>query len=185
MASDHCETEGAGPSSPQDAAAPAWFAVQAKPNAAHIAARNLLRQGFATFMPLERHTLRRGRNLVTTLRPYFAGYLFVGFDPDTAPWRAIRSTHGVSRLVSFGASPAPVDPDLVAELMRSCDAEGIMRPRLGLERGDVVRISDGPLAGLVGRLDAMAPQDRAWLLLEVMGKATRVSVPISGLRRAG
>jgi transcriptional antiterminator RfaH len=166
-------------------AVPAWFAAQAKPNAAHIAARNLARQGFAVFLPLERYTSRRGRSLVPALRPYFAGYLFVGFDPEAAPWRAVRSTYGVSRLISFGASPAPVDPELVAGLMRACDGGGVMHPRLDLKRGERVMIAEGPLAGLIGRLDAMAPRERAWLLLEVMGKATRVSVSASGLRRAG
>lgn len=167
------------------AAAGAWFAAQAKPNAAHIAARNLSRQGFDVFLPLERYTSRRGRMLRPALRPYFAGYLFVGFNPDTAPWQAIRSTYGVSRLVSFGASPRPVDPALVSQLMRVCDEEGVMRPHLGLVAGDAVTVAEGPLAGVVGRLDAMAPKDRAWLLLEIMGKSTRVSMPIAGLRRAG
>jgi transcriptional antiterminator RfaH len=162
----------------------AWFAVQAKPNAAHIAARNLARQGFGVFLPLERHTLRRGRSLVTSIRPYFSGYLFASFDPDTAPWRVIRSTYGVSRLVSFGAGPIEVDPELVSCLMDLCDEHGVVRERLHAQRGDAIRIAEGPLAGIIGTLEAMAPQERAWLLIDVMGKSTRVCVPTSGLRRA-
>ncbi len=170
---------------PTPQAGRSWYVAQAKPNAAHIAARNLVRQGFEVFLPLERYTCRRGRHLLPGLRPYFAGYFFVGFDPGNAPWRAIRSTSGVSRLVSFGSLPTPVDADLVSKLMQSCDEEGVMRPHLGAVTGDRVLIAEGPLAGLIGQFDAMAPQDRAWLLLEVMGKATRVSVPIDDLRRAG
>ncbi|AOL93025.1 transcription termination/antitermination protein NusG [Porphyrobacter sp. LM 6] len=162
----------------------AWFAVQAKPNAAHIAERNLVRQGFDVFLPLERYALRRGRNLVSASRPYFAGYMFVGFDPQHAPWRVIRSTYGVARLVSFGGSPAPVAPELVTELMRMCDEDGIMRPRLDARTGDRVMVADGPFAGFVGRLDAVGPNERAWLLLDIMGKATRVSIAVADLRRA-
>ena len=163
----------------------AWFAVQSKPNAAHIAARNLTRQGFGVFLPLERHTLTRGKSLVTSPRPYFSGYLFVSFDPDAAPWRAIRSTYGVSRLVSFGAGPMEVDPELIDAIIDACDEDGVVRPRLDARKGDALRIADGPLAGLIGTFDAMAPQERAWLLLDVMGKSTRVCVPTSDLRRAG
>ena len=163
----------------------AWFAVQSKPNAAHIAARNLARQDFDVFLPLERTTQRRGRTLVPTARPYFAGYLFVRFDPDTAPWRAIRSTYGVSRLVSFGGSPVEVDTALVSGLMDACDEHGVVRPAMDAQRGERLRIAEGPFAGVVGTLDAMAPQERAWMLLDVMGKATRVCVPVAGLRRAG
>ena len=163
----------------------AWFAVQSKPNASHIAARNLTRQGFGVFLPLERHTLTRGKSLVTSTRPYFSGYLFVSFDPDAAPWRAIRSTYGVSRLVSFGAGPMEVDPELIDAIIDACDEDGVVRPRLDARKGDALRIAEGPLAGLIGTLDAMAPQERAWLLLDVMGKSTRVCVPTSDLRRAG
>lgn len=167
------------------AAIAAWFAVQAKPNAAHIAARNLVRQGFEVFLPLERYTLRRGRSLAQALRPYFSGYLFVGFDPEIAPWRIIRSTQGVLRLVSFGANPAPVDNQLIQGLKLACDNEGIMHAHLDVQPGDPLRVADGLLTGLTGRLERMAPQERAWLLLEVMGQPTRVSLPLAALRQAG
>lgn len=163
----------------------AWFAVQAKPNAAHIAARNLVRQGFEVFLPLERYSLRRGRSFVPALRPYFSGYLFVGFDPEVAPWRAIRSTYGVMRLVCFGATPASVDMQLINELKLACDGEGIMHAQLDARPGDPLRVAAGPLAGLTGKLEGLAPQERAWLLLEVMGQPTRVSLPLTALRSAG
>lgn len=163
----------------------AWFAVQSKPNAAHIAARNLQRQGFCAFLPLERYTLRRGGGQTTAVRPYFSGYLFVRFDADTAPWRAIKSTYGVSRLVSFGTSPAEVDPELVSALIDACNEDGIIHPRFEAQKGDALKIAEGPLAGLIGTLDAMAPQERAWVLLDVMGQSTRVCLPTLGLRRAG
>ena len=162
----------------------AWFAVQSKPNAVNITARNLRRQGFCAFLPVERYTLRRGGSLMTATRPYFSGYLFVRFDADTAPWRAIRSTYGVSRLVCFGARPAEVDPELVSALIDACDEDGVVRPKFDAQPGDTLKIAEGPLAGLMGTLEAMAPQERAWVLLDVMGQSTRVCLPTSGLRRA-
>ena len=176
---------GSAASLPEFAAEKTWFAVQAKPNAAHIAACNLVRQGFEVFLPLERFTLRRGRSLVPVLRPYFPGYLFVGFDPAIAPWRAIRSTQGVIRLVSFGTTPAPVDTKLVEELKLVCDNEGIIHAHLDAQPGDPLRVVEGPLTGLIGKLERMAPQERAWLLLEVMGQPTRVSLPVTALRQVG
>jgi transcriptional antiterminator RfaH len=142
-------------------AAVAWFAAHAKPNAVHIAARNLVRQGLEVFLPLERYTLRRGRSLLQTVRPYFAGYFFVRFDPEAALWRVIRSTYGESCLVSFSDGPARVSPELVAELMTLCDEAGVLRPRLDTREGDSVLIAEGPLADVVGRRDAMAPNQRA------------------------
>lgn len=161
-----------------------WFAAQAKPNSWKIAARNLCVQGFDVFMPMEKYTLRKGSRLVASMRPYFAGYFFVAVDAASAPWRAIRSTHGVARLVSFCGKPAPVDAGLIGAIKSRCDDEGVMMASLELKAGDGVRIEDGPFAGMIGRLDALMPNERAWLLIDVMGKATRTMVPIAGLRRA-
>lgn len=161
-----------------------WYLAQLKPNCGSIALRNLQRQGFECFLPLERRTCRRANRLSTVTSAYFPGYLFVSVLPDSAPWRAIRSTHGVARLVSFGPQPAPVPAHIVTELMQSCDADGCIRPQLEFAEGDGVCIAHGPLASFIGRIDRLAPEERAWVLLDIMGKETRVSVPKADLRLA-
>ncbi|WP_428027923.1 transcription termination/antitermination protein NusG [Altererythrobacter sp.] len=159
-----------------------WYLAQIKPNCGQIAQRNLTRQKFKTFLPLERETRTRGTRYVTTTRPYFPGYLFVAFDPDSAPWRAIRSTQGVAGLVCFGQQPAPVPTGIVEELLARAREDGTIRPSLEMSDGDVVRIADGPLVGFVGQVERLAPEQRAWVLLDVMGKKTRVSMPRTDLR---
>ncbi len=57
-----------------------WFLAQLKPNCANIADKNLKRQGFKTFLPMEEETSQRGGKFVTAMRPLFPGYIFVAFD---------------------------------------------------------------------------------------------------------
>lgn len=163
---------------------PDWFAAQAKPNAARLAARNLTAQGFEVLMPMERYTQRSGSRFIQALRPYFAGYFFVGAAASSSPWRAIKSTHGVAGLVSFGGRPAHVDVKLVEAIKSRCDDGGVVEMRASHQAGDALRVAEGPFAGLVGQFEGMRPDERAWLLLDVMGKATRVSLPLASLRRA-
>ena len=40
-----------------------WYLAQCKPNATHIAIRNLDNQGFASFLPLQEDTKRKGKGL--------------------------------------------------------------------------------------------------------------------------
>lgn len=162
-----------------------WYLAQLKPNCASLATRNLERQGFATFLPLERTTQRKGKRLVAVKRPYFPGYVFVGIDAASAPWRAIQSTHGVARLVRFGSAPAPVPSALVTELQDTCDDDGCITAQAALAQGDDVRIASGPFTDFIGRIERLAPDQRAWVLLDVMGQATRVSIPADDLRFAG
>ena len=60
-----------------------WFLAQLKPNCANIADKNLKRQGFQTFLPIEEETRKRNGKFVTAMRPLFPGYIFVTFDVAT------------------------------------------------------------------------------------------------------
>jgi hypothetical protein len=60
-----------------------WFLAQLKPNCANIADKNLKRQGFQTFLPMEEETRQRNGKFVTAMRPFFPGYIFVTFDVAT------------------------------------------------------------------------------------------------------
>ncbi len=161
-----------------------WYLAQVKPNCAQIAQRNLERQGFECFVPLERFTLRQSGRFQSQTRLYFPGYLFVAIVEASAPWRTITSTHGIAQMVRFGGRPAAVPYQIVSELQAACDHEGCVTERAPLAAGDDVRIAQGPFAGFAGRVDRAAPERRLWVLLDVMGKATRVSLQSRDLRLA-
>lgn len=161
-----------------------WFLAQMKPNRGHIAERNLKRQGFRTFMPLEEGTVRRGGRFVTASMPLFPGYVFVAVDVG-AQWRSINSTYGITRLVSFGQEPAPVPLALISQLMLRCDAAGKLLPPRLLKPGDQVRITSGPFAEFVAEVEAIAPDRRVFVLMELMGGQTRVAVKPDQLRIVG
>lgn len=151
-----------------------WYLAQLRPNSLRIAERNLLRQGFRVFCPLRVETRKAHTRFRTTESPLFPGYLFVRFDPEVSGWRAVNSTYGVSRLVAFGGRPAPVPAPLVAALRLRCDASGRIQPTEDLGSGDPVRIVAGPFADFVATVEELAPDRRVWVLLEIMGRPTRV-----------
>ncbi len=161
-----------------------WFLAQVKPNCAHIAERNLDRQGFRIFLPREQETRRRKGRFVTAERPLFPGYVFVAFDAAQGYWRKVNSTYGVSRLVRFGPHPAPVPEALVSQLRARCDDEGRLAPAPRLAPGDAVTLATGPFAGFVAEVDKLAPDRRVWVLMEIMGGQKRVKVAADELRGA-
>lgn len=156
-----------------------WFAVQTQPRAEAKARFNLLRQGFTTYLPeiLKRRSHARRVDMVRA--PFFPRYLFVGFDPDITPWRAINSTIGVSGLVSLSdGAPTPV-PDHVVDSIRAQEREdGLIAfdPTSRLKPGDKVRIGDGPFAEMGAIFEAVADSDRIAILLDLMGRAVRVKI---------
>lgn len=153
-----------------------WYLVQFKPNCHRIAIRNLDRQGFRTFLPLQEITRRRDARFVSELRPLFPGYMFLLLDPDVSPWRKVNSTYGVAKIVSFGEAPAPVPTELVSALFTRCDDDGRLVTSTTLKTGDEVTVVDGPFSDFAGTIETVDAQQRVWLLLEFMGQSARIQV---------
>jgi len=155
---------------------PSWYIVKFKPNSHKIAVRNLERQGFDTFLPMHEVTRRTAAKFETVTRPLFAGYMFVSCGPEKAPWRQINSTYGVSRLLSFAEGPKPMPEPLIAGLRARCDSVGKVVPLENFEAGQSVEMHSGPFESFIATVEQMASDARVWVLLDFMGKATRVQV---------
>ena len=161
-----------------------WYLIQVKPNAQHIAERNLKRQGCTVFLPLSEETRKLGPRFVTKHVPLFPGYLFLGLTASAPPWRSVNATQGVSRCVSLDGTYRPLPSGLIAELQKRCDQNGVYHPQDTLLEGEIVRIETGPLAGVIAEIESIAPERRAWVLIDLMGQSTRIAVEQGCLRRA-
>jgi len=154
-----------------------WYIVQIKPNSLSRAQANLERQGFACFAPRERRSVRRSGKFVTADLPVFPGYLFVTLNPENGSWRVINSTYGVARLVSFGAGPAPLPDGLMQALLaRYGDGGEGEGTSISFRVGDAVVIREGPFADFVASVEAIDPERRVHLLIDFMGRHSRVTV---------
>lgn len=154
-----------------------WHLVHLRPNAEDIARRNLLRQGVTVFCPFEEITVRKKNQHNRGRRTLFPGYLFVSFDPHSIRWGSINSTLGVNRLVSFRENiPAQVPYALISGIMSRCDPTGKLLPITSIEKGLSVVVRRGPFVDFIGHLDDIASDQRVWVLLNILGKSTRVSL---------
>ena len=150
-----------------------------------MAVRGLTRQGFGLFLPKIASDKKKTGGVELPWVPLFPGYIFVRFDPARPAWRAINSTRGVSKLVSFGTSgPRPVPGDLIEALQMRCNENGLLLAPDDLAPGDRVRVLRGPFADLVTEIERVEPDRRIWLLIEIMGRKTRVGVNFDDLARA-
>ena len=161
-----------------------WYLIQFKPNSYRLAERNLHRQGFETFLPMQKITRRKASRFVSDLKPLFPGYMFVRVNSDLAPWRTINSTIGVSKLVSFEGKPKPLPLQLISGLMLRCDASGTILPPKSLSEGYSVEMLTGPFANFIATVDTIDPEQRIWVLLDFMGQKTRMQVTADQLQIA-
>jgi transcription antitermination factor NusG len=87
--------------------------------------------------------------------------------------------------VGWGDSPAAVAFGVVEEITARADAAGVVTlAPAGLQKGDPVRIIEGPLADVTGFFEEMADSRRVTLLLDVLGRAVRVQAPLTAITAA-
>jgi transcriptional antiterminator RfaH len=158
-----------------------WYLAQIKPNAHRLAERNLLRQGFEVFLPLLQETRARGQSFISSTKPIFPGYLFVA--AGEGQLSSVNNTLGISRLVSFGNVPHPVPAALIAGLKLRCDDNGVMALLAKLSAGDIVKIEQGPFAGFVATVDELDRNHRVWVLIDLMGRSSKLAVLANVLSR--
>ena len=116
----------------------------------------------------------------------FPRYLFIRLGQgDSAPsWGPIRSTKGVSRLVSFGVEPAKVADSLV-EALRAQEASVQAEPERLFKQGEHVRLTEAPFAGIEGIYQMADGERRVMVLIELLSKQVQVRVAPANLRKVG
>lgn len=164
-----------------------WYVVRTQPHAERKAAFHLERQDFTVYLPQYLKRWRHARKSELRPAPLFPRYLFVAMDVAQARWRAIRSTIGVTALVCEGERPAPVPQGIVEEIRAREDEGGLVPLRMAspYKKGEEVRIIAGSLAGASGFFECFEDRDRVVLLLEMLGRPMRMTLPATAVAAAG
>ena len=165
-----------------------WFAVVSKPRQEQAALENLQRQGFECFLPMaENPYQRRSKKQKRIVEPLFPRYLFLKAIASHQNLAPVRSTKGVLSMVRFGIELAVV-PESVIRAIKECisvDTGLIKIEPVAIKAGDKVRIFDGPLAGLSGIVQENDSNNRTLLLMELLGRPTKIKVDSLILQRTG
>jgi len=161
---------------PLDDANRRWFVVHTQPKSEMRAVPNLERQGYHTFCPCMRHTVRHARKSTPVMVPLFPGYVFVQLDVSADQWRSINGTRGVIRLITNGETPVAVPVGIVEDLQRRISPDGAMDWTTSLKIGDQVKIAEGPFAAFIGTLQKLDASGRVRVLLDLLGRSVSVSL---------
>ena len=160
-----------------------WYLVHTKIRQESLAQEHLSRQGYTCFLPVARAERIRQGKISLVQEALFPRYLFVqlGDEMQDMSWAPIRSSIGVSRLVSFGQVPAKVSEDVISALKAQCSS-GMIKHRQ-FESGDVVSITKGPFRGVDAIFQTTDPDGRIVILFELISKPVRMSVAPDAVKK--
>lgn len=163
-----------------------WYVIHTKPRQEQRALLNLEQQGYECFLPvLATEKLHQGV-LTVVDAPLFPRYLFIRLDGSESGkgWGPIRSTKGVSRLVTFGTHPAKVDKKLIAAL-RALSHTTAQQPQRLFSPGERLIVTHGPFAGIEAIYQMRDGESRVLVLIELLSKPVQLSVAPPSLRKIG
>jgi transcriptional antiterminator RfaH len=150
-----------------------WSVAYSHPNQERKAVDHVAQIGLDLFFPRiqTRKSVHGKRQWIE--EPLFPRYFFVCVSDQ---WHALLSAVGVAGVIMFGGKPARVPEKVVADIKYRCNRDGVYVPyRFRFQTGQRVRVERGALKGHFGIYRGMRSEDRADVLINMLGAVVHAS----------
>ncbi len=145
---------------------------------------------YRVVVPTEEEVEIRDGQRRTVQKKMYAGYLIVNMEMDDESWYVVRNTPGVTGFISAEdetekrPKPVPLEQVEVDRIMRRMESN-TPRVRIGFDRGDAVRIKDGPFADFMGTVDDVNEErGKMQVLVSFFGRETPVELDFLQVEKA-
>ena len=129
-------------------------------------------------IPTEPVTELRNGKKYTIERVFLPGYVLVEMDLDNDLWHVIKNTPRVTGFLGTGDKPVALsEAEVSSILFRSETAKDKPSMKVKFEKGEQVRINEGPFANFNGTVDDVN-EDRQTLkvMVSIFGRSTPVEI---------
>ncbi len=114
----------------------------------------------------------------TSNRKIFPGYILVKMALNDESWHLIKSVPKITGFVGDAKNPIPVPEEEVLRITQQI-SEGTLRPKpkVSFEKGESVRVVDGPFTSFNGVVDEVKPEKgKVKVLVSIFGRSTPVEL---------
>jgi len=121
--------------------------------------------------------MRGGRKVVTSKR-FFPGYILVEMAMSDNVWHIVRNTPKVTGFVGAGSKPTPLTREEVDQILSQVrDSAERPKPKYTFDKGDQVRINEGPFTSFSGTVDEVnVDKNTLRVLVTIFGRSTPVEL---------
>ena len=132
-------------------------------------------------IPTEPVTELRNGKKYTIERVFLPGYVLVEMDLDNDLWHVIKNTPRVTGFLGTGDSPVALSEQEVSSILfRSDVSKDKPTMKVKFDKGEQVRINEGPFANFTGAVDEIN-EDKQTLkvMVSIFGRSTPVEIEFS------
>ena len=154
-----------------------WYALYVHSRAEKKVYTQLLERGYEAYLPLIVKMKQWSDRMKKVEEPLFKSYLFV--KTDIKNYFDVLDIPGVTRFVSFERKAVVVPQNQINAIKKYCDgySEDDAQPQeTEFHEGQLVRITSGPMAGLIGRLAPIDNKKRLIVHIESVGRYLPINI---------
>ncbi len=144
---------------------------------------------FDVLVPTEEEVIFKDGKRRSERRKLFPGYILVQMTMDDESWYAVRNTPGVTGFVSTEdehdkrPKPVPLEDKQMEDILSQVESD-VTRIRVGLERGETVRITQGPFVDFIGAVNEVdESKGKVRVLVSFFGRETPVELDFLQVER--
>jgi len=121
--------------------------------------------------------VRSGKKKISQ-RKFFPGYLLVEMDLSEQTYLFVKTAPGITGFIGPGKKPMPL-PQVEVEniLKRTRETEAKPSPKIVFEKGEQVRITEGPFLNFNGTIEEIHPEKgKIKVSVSIFGRSTPVEL---------
>jgi len=142
---------------------------------------------FNVLIPIEeRLSVKEGKSRKIT-RKLYPSYVLVEMCLDEQSWYVVRHTPGITGFVGAGTHPLPLSEKEVRDILGKLDKDqeqAKIKLEIDIERGDTVKVKEGPFEGQVGPVVEVNPEKgKVKFTVSVFGRETVIEADFISLEK--
>jgi transcriptional antiterminator NusG len=135
-------------------------------------------------IPTEKVIELRGGKKKETDKKFYPGYILVEMELNDETWHLIRSIPRVTGFVG-GTKPIPLPEEEVEVILQQIEKAPQQPPKTKYQKGEVVRIIDGPFTNFNGVVDEIdLDHGRLKVMVSIFGRQTPVELSFYQVEKA-
>jgi transcriptional antiterminator NusG len=146
-------------------------------------------ESFGQVLVPEEQTLERTKTGKTrnVARRFYPGYILVQMELDNETWHIVKDTPKVTGFVGGDSRHPPRVPD---EEVRRIMGQMVVgaekpKPKMDFEKGESVRVVEGPFANFTGIVDEVrADKGKLLVMVSIFGRATPVELDFMHVQKS-
>lgn len=133
-------------------------------------------QIFRVIVPTEEEIEIKNGQRRTVNKKIYPGYVLVQMRMTDDSWYVVRNTPGVTSFVGHGNRPTPLDEEEVKAILKQMEEEA-PKVRVSYQKGQAVKITDGPFTDFEGIVDAIDHErGRVRVLVSFFGREAPIEL---------